>query len=59
MATAAEKLFSMSDDEYSTLEERAQDTINEIMLLSSTGAGAGEVPARQPRRRPDDEHRQR
>ena len=38
VATAAEKLFSMSDDEYSTLEERAQDTINEIMLLSSTGA---------------------
>ena len=35
---AAEKLFSMSDDEYSTLEERAQDTINEIMLLSTTGA---------------------
>lgn len=38
VAKAAEKLFSMSDDEYSTLEERAQDTINEIMLLSNTGA---------------------
>jgi cytochrome P450 len=38
VAAAAEKLFSMSDDEYSTLEERAQDTINEIMLLASTGA---------------------
>ena len=38
VAKAAEKLFSMSDDEYSTLEERAQDTINEIMLLSTTGA---------------------
>ena len=38
VATAAEKLFNMSDDEYSTLEERAQDTINEIMLLSSTDA---------------------
>jgi cytochrome P450 len=38
VAKAAEKLFSKSDDEYSTLEERAQDTINEIMLLSSTGA---------------------
>ena len=37
VAKAAEKLFSMSDDEYSTLEERAADTINEIMLLSSTG----------------------
>jgi cytochrome P450 len=38
VAKAAEKLFSMSDDEYSSLEERAADTINEIMLLSSTGA---------------------
>jgi cytochrome P450 len=38
VATAAEKLFGMSDDEYSSLEERAADTINEIMLLSSTGA---------------------
>jgi cytochrome P450 len=38
VATAAEKLFGLSDDEYSTLEERAAATINEIMLLSSTGA---------------------
>ncbi|ULE33073.1 cytochrome P450 [Mycobacterium sp. IDR2000157661] len=37
VAKAAEKLFSMSDDEYSTLEERAADTVNEIMLLSGTG----------------------
>jgi len=37
VAKAAEKLFSMSDDEYSSLEERAQDTINEMLLLSSTG----------------------
>ena len=37
VAHAAEKLFSMSDDEYSSLEERATDTINEMMLLSSTG----------------------
>lgn len=37
VAKAAEKLFSMSDDEYSTLEERATDTVNEIMLLSATG----------------------
>ncbi len=28
----------MSDDEYSSIEERATNTINEIMLLSSTGA---------------------
>ncbi|MGE2733974.1 cytochrome P450 [Mycolicibacterium vaccae] len=38
VAEAAEKLFSMSDDEYSSIEERAANTINEIMLLSSTGA---------------------
>lgn len=37
LAKAAEKLFSMSDDEYSSLEERAADTVNEIMLLSGTG----------------------
>ena len=34
---AAEKLFGLSDDEYSSLGERAQDTINEIMLLNTTG----------------------
>ncbi|MBW0018313.1 MAG: cytochrome P450 [Mycobacterium sp.] len=37
VAKAAEKLFSMSDDEYSSLDERAQDTINEMLLLSGTG----------------------
>lgn len=37
VAHAAEKLFSMSDDDYSSLEERATDTINEMILLSSTG----------------------
>ena len=37
VAKAAEKLFGMSDDEYSTLEERAQDPVNEITLLSNTG----------------------
>jgi cytochrome P450 len=37
VARAAEKLFGLSDDEYSSLEERAQDTVNEIMLLNSTG----------------------
>lgn len=37
VAEAAEKLFSMSDD-YSSIEERAANTINEIMLPSSTGA---------------------
>ncbi len=37
VAKAAEKLFGLSDDEYSSLEERAQDTVNEIMLLNTTG----------------------
>ncbi|EHI12928.1 cytochrome P450 [Mycolicibacterium thermoresistibile] len=37
VAAAAEKLFSMSDDEYSSLEERAADTVNEMLLLSNTG----------------------
>lgn len=37
LAKAAEKLFSISDDEFSTLEERAMATINEIMLISNTG----------------------
>jgi cytochrome P450 len=37
VALAAEKLFSMSDDEYSSIEERAANTLNEIMLLSTTG----------------------
>lgn len=50
LAKAAEKLFSMSDDEYSSLEERAMDTINEIMLISGTGSGAGQVPPGQPGR---------
>ena len=37
VSKAAEKLFGLSDDEYSSLEERAQATINEIMLLNTTG----------------------
>ncbi|CAN5696627.1 cytochrome P450 [soil metagenome] len=37
VALAAEKLFSMSDDEYSTLEERAGATMNEMFLLVNTG----------------------
>jgi cytochrome P450 len=48
VATAAEKLFGMSDDEYSSLEERAADTINEIMLLSSTGAGLAKYRRNNP-----------
>jgi cytochrome P450 len=37
VALAEEKLFSMSDDEYSSLEERAQNTLNEMLLLRNTG----------------------
>ena len=37
VAYAAEKLFGMSDDEYSTPEERAEDPIAQITLLSNTG----------------------
>ncbi len=35
----------MSDDEYSPPEERAQNTINEIMLLSNTGVELAQVPS--------------
>ena len=48
VALAAEKLFSMSDDEYSTLEERAQNTINEMMLLSNTGTELAKYRRRNP-----------
>jgi cytochrome P450 len=37
VAYAAEKLFSMSDDEYSTPEERAEDPVKQIVLLNNTG----------------------
>ena len=37
VAYAAEKLFGMSDDEYCTPEERAQDPVAQITLLSNTG----------------------
>jgi cytochrome P450 len=48
VALAAEKLFSMSDDEYSTLEERAQNTINEMLLLSNTGIELAKYRRRNP-----------
>ena len=48
VAKAAEKLFSMSDDEYSTLEQRAENTINEMMLLSSTGIELAKHRRRHP-----------
>jgi cytochrome P450 len=34
---AAEKLFGMTDEEYSTPEERAADPVSQITLLSNTG----------------------
>jgi cytochrome P450 len=37
VALAAEKLFSASDDEYATLEERATHTINEMFFLNGCG----------------------
>ena len=37
VAYAAEKLFGMSDDEYATPEERAQDPVKQIVLLNTTG----------------------
>jgi cytochrome P450 len=37
VAYAAEKLFGMSDEEYATPEERAQDPVAQIMLLNNTG----------------------
>jgi cytochrome P450 len=37
VAYAAEKLFGMSDEEYSTAEEQAQDPAAQIMLLHNTG----------------------
>lgn len=37
VAYAAEKLFGMTDEEYSTPEERAADPAAQIMLLSNTG----------------------
>jgi cytochrome P450 len=37
VAYAAEKLFGMSDEEYATADERAQDPVAQIALLSNTG----------------------
>jgi cytochrome P450 len=48
LALAAEKLFSMSDDEFSTLEERAGATINEMMLLVNTGIELAKFRRRSP-----------
>ncbi|WP_442930332.1 cytochrome P450 [Mycobacterium sp. NBC_00419] len=48
VAKAAEKLFSMSDDEYSSLDERAEATINEMFLLANTGIELAKFRRRHP-----------
>ena len=48
VAYAAEKLFGMSDEEYATAEERAQDPVAQIALLSNTGVELAQVPAQEP-----------
>ena len=48
VALAAEKLFSMSDDEYSTLQQRAQNTIAEMTLLTNTGIELASYRRRNP-----------
>ena len=48
VAYAAEKLFGMSDDEYATPEERAEDPIAQITLLSSTGVELAQFRRKNP-----------
>ena len=48
VAYAAEKLFGMSDDEYATAEERAEDPIAQITLLSNTGVELAQFRRRNP-----------
>jgi cytochrome P450 len=48
VAKAAEKLFSMSDDEYATIEERAEATVSEMFLLAGTGIELAKFRRRHP-----------
>jgi cytochrome P450 len=48
VAYAAEKLFGMSDDEYATPEERADDPIAQITLLSNTGVELAQFRRKNP-----------
>lgn len=48
VAYAAEKLFGMSDDEYATAEERAQDPVAQIALLNNTGVELAKFRRRNP-----------
>ena len=48
VAYAAEKLFGMSDDEYATAEERADDPIAQITLLANTGVELAQFRRKNP-----------
>ncbi len=48
VAMAAEKLFGMSDDEYSTPEERAEDPVKQIVLLNNTGVELAQFRRKNP-----------
>jgi cytochrome P450 len=48
VAYAAEKLFGMSDDEYATPEERAEDPVAQITLLSTTGIELAQFRRKHP-----------
>jgi cytochrome P450 len=48
VAMAAEKLFGMSDDEYSTPEERAEDPVKQIVLLHNTGVELAQFRRKNP-----------
>ena len=48
VAYAAEKLFGMSDEEYATAEERAQDPVAQIALLSNTGVELAKFRRKNP-----------
>ncbi len=48
VAYAAEKLFGMSDEEYSTPEEQADDPAAQIMLLNSTGVELAQFRRKNP-----------
>lgn len=48
VAYAAEKLFGMSDEEYSTAEEQAQDPAAQIMLLNNAGVELAQFRRKNP-----------
>ncbi len=48
VAYAAEKLFGMSDEEYSTPEERADDPAAQIVLLNNTGVELAQFRRKNP-----------